>query len=139
MQRVSEREIYYDAHEGIYYYGDHPFTGIAYTTYPQGSRMSETEYRDGLLSGVSRGWWESGIPETESNYAFGALHGKSRIWHANGQLAEEEVHEHGILVRSSQWDEAGKLIEAYELKESEPAYQTLLQSRQSYGSGDAEG
>lgn len=129
MLRVSERDLRYDAQEGIYYHGDRPFTGVAHTTYPNGSPMSETEYRDGLFSGTSRGWWESGAPETEASYAFGALHGKSRTWHANGQLATEEDHEHGILVRSRQWDEAGALVEAYELQESDPAYQALLQAR----------
>lgn len=134
MQRVSERDLRYDAREGVYYYGEHPFTGVAYTTYPGGSLMSETEYRDGLFSGVSRGWWESGSPETEASYSLGAAHGRSRSWHKNGRLADEEDHEHGILVRSKKWDEAGNLIEEYELKESDPDYQSLLLSRKAYGS-----
>lgn len=133
MQRVSERALRYNDKEGLYYYDGSPFTGVAFTTYPNGSPMSEAEYKDGLFNGVSRGWWESGKLEAESNYAFGALHGISRMWHASGQLAEEEEHEHAILVRSKKWDEAGKLVEEFELKESDPGYQALLQSRKAYG------
>lgn len=132
MQRVPERDLRYDPEEAVYYYGDHPFTGIAYTTYPNGGPMSEAEYRDGVFFGVSRGWWESGKPETEANYAFGALHGPSRSWHANGQLAEDELHEHGILIRSKRWDEQGSLIEEYQLDESDPSYEALLRSRAAY-------
>lgn len=133
MQRVSERDLQYDAEEGVYYYGGRPFTGVANTEYPTGSPMSETEYCDGLLSGTSRGWWESGVPEAESSYSLGALHGRSRSWHANGQLAEDEEHEYGSRVCGKKWDAAGALVEVYELKESEPAYQSLLRSRQAYG------
>lgn len=132
MPRVPERDLRYDAREAVYRHGGRPFTGVAYTTYSDGTPMSETEHRDGLFFGVSRGWWESGKPETEANYAFGVLHGPSRSWYANGQLAEEELHEHGILVRSKKWDEQGNLVEEYELDESDPAYEALLRSREAY-------
>jgi len=136
MLRVSERELRYDAQEGIYYHGGRPFTGIAYTTYPNGSPMGETQYHDGVFSGLSRGWWESGRPETETNYAEGALHGRSRSWHANGQLAKEEHGEYGIVIHSKEWDEAGKLVAEYELEESDPAYQSLLRSRKQAEGGE---
>lgn len=80
MLRVSERDLRYNDEEGIYYYGDRPFTGVAFNTYPNGSPMSETPYEDGLFHGTSRGWWESGKPETEASYAFGGAHGTSRKW-----------------------------------------------------------
>lgn len=139
MQRVPERDLRYDAREALYYHGDRPFTGIAYTTYPDGAPMSETQYRDGLLSGTSRGWWESGSLETEASYSSGVLHGDSRTWYANGQLASEEVHERGILVHADKWDEAGRLVEQFELKERDPAYRSLLRSRQARDRGDADG
>lgn len=122
MQRVPERDLRYDAREALYYHGDHPFTGIAYTTYPDGAPMSETSYRDGLFSGPSRGWWESGSVETEANYAFGVLHGESRAWHESGRLAAVEVHERGMLIRSHKWDEAGELVEEYAREEPPVAH-----------------
>jgi antitoxin component YwqK of YwqJK toxin-antitoxin module len=133
MQRVPENKLRYDDVEGVYYLGDQPFTGVAYTQYPDGSPMSESEYRDGVFSGVSRGWSRTGSLESESHYLLGALHGKSRQWHTNGQLAEDEDHEYGILVRGKKWDEAGNLTEDFELKESDPAYKSLLRSRAAYG------
>ncbi|MGC4095080.1 MAG: hypothetical protein QM756_45610 [Polyangiaceae bacterium] len=139
MQRVPETDLRYNAEQGIYYYGDRPFTGVSFTTYPSGSPMSETHYEDGLIHGVSRVWRRTGQLEAESNYAFGAAHGKSQTWHANGQLEEEEEHEHATLLLRKKWDEAGNVVEEYELKESDPAYASLLLSRKAYGGGSPSG
>lgn len=133
MQRVPERDLRYNDREGIYYYGDRPFTGVAFNSYPDGSPMSETRYEDGLFHGPSFVWWRSGQLEAETSYHFGGAHGRSRMWHANGQLAEEEEHEYAILVRSKKWDSAGNLIEEHELQESDPGYASLLLSRKAYG------
>jgi antitoxin component YwqK of YwqJK toxin-antitoxin module len=132
MLRVPERDLRYNDEEGIYYYGDRPFTGVAFRTYPSGSPMTETQYEDGLFHGISRGFWESGKPETETSYAFGGQHGKSRSWYANGQLAEEDEAECAIIVRRKKWDEAGNLVEEWELKESDPNYEVLLHCRKAY-------
>ncbi|MFZ5893278.1 MAG: toxin-antitoxin system YwqK family antitoxin [Myxococcota bacterium] len=133
MQRVPEPDLKYNAEQGIYYYGDRPFTGVAFTTHPSGSLMGETQYEDGLFHGISRGWSRSGKLESEGNYHFGGAHGTLREWHANGQLVEEAEYEYATVVRRKKWDEAGNVIEAYELKESDPAYKSLLLSRRVYG------
>lgn len=133
MLRVPERDLRYNDEEGIFYYGDRPFTGTAFNTYADGSPMSESQYEDGLFHGTARGWWESGQLEAEGSFVFGGLHGKARKWHANGQLSEEEEYEHATLIRSKKWDEAGNLIKDYELKESDPGYKSLLIARKAYG------
>jgi antitoxin component YwqK of YwqJK toxin-antitoxin module len=133
MQRVPESNLDYNAEEGIYYYGDRPFTGVTFTEYPNGSRMSETSYENGLFHGVSRVWRRTGQLEAETSCSFGAVHGTSRTWHANSQLEEEGEYEHAALIRSRKWDEAGNLVEEYRLKESDPAHASLLHSRKARG------
>jgi hypothetical protein len=49
------------------------------------------------------------------------------------KLVEEEKYEDATVVRRKEWDEAGNFIEAYELKESDPASKALLLSRSVYG------
>ncbi|MGC4095079.1 MAG: hypothetical protein QM756_45605 [Polyangiaceae bacterium] len=139
MLRVPENDLDYDAKRAIYFYGGRPFTGVAISTYPNGAPMAETQYEDGLFHGASRGWWESGKLEAEGNYHFGGAHGQARKWHANGQLAEEEEYEYATLLLRKKWDEAGNLVEEYELKESDPAHASLLLSRKAYGGGSPSG
>lgn len=129
MVRVPEAELRYDAERGLHCLGARPFTGVAWTTWPDGSPMSESTYEDGLLSGLSRGWWPSGVLEVESHYALGALHGRSRQWYTSGRLAEDERWEHGILVTARRWSEDGALVEALELSPSDPAWASLMLAR----------
>ena len=139
MQRVPESELRYNDADGLYYLRDEPFSGVAHLAYPDGTPMSESEYRDGIFFGISRHWWESGAVEAESDFAFGVLHGKSRVWHRNGQLAEDGDYEHGVCLRRKKWDESGALTEEFELSESSPAYEDLLRDRQIYGDPNGEG
>jgi antitoxin component YwqK of YwqJK toxin-antitoxin module len=130
MKRVPNRSLEY--RDGHMYLHDEPFTGIGYFLDPKGQLAAEIEYRDGLEWGMKREWYAPGEPYYEGRLFMGVLHGKKREWHRNGRLAEEGDYELGFAVRQKRWDEDGNLVEDFELKETDPDYETLQEYRRIY-------
>jgi antitoxin component YwqK of YwqJK toxin-antitoxin module len=130
MERVLNDSLVYD--EGTMLHGGVPFTGIGYTLDANGAVNSEIEYRNGLEWGLSRTWYLPGKLFQESTLFMGTRHGTKREWYPNGQLKEEGDYELGFAVRKKTWDEAGNLLESYELKETDPKYRRLQHFREIY-------
>jgi len=128
VKRVPHESLEYA--EGHMYLSGEPFTGVGYFVDDKGKLEGEITYRDGLRWGLKRGWFDSGTLAHESPMFLGVLHGKKREWHRNGQLAEEGDYELGFPLGKKRWDENGKLIEEYELKETDPDYKKLQEYRQ---------
>lgn len=73
-----------------------------------GQKLSEAEYRGGVLNGKSTAYLPDGKVKATAEYQDGALHGTSLSFHANGQKASEATFHGGVLVGAVRnWTEAG--------------------------------
>ena len=92
--------------KGLYVFEDIPFTGVATTAFPDGSRHQEFGFRDGVHDGVTREWNEAGTLIVETHFEAGKRHGKNTYWHPDGSLAKEQLYEHGESVSEKQYPAA---------------------------------
>lgn len=73
-----------------------------------GQKMSEAEYRGGVLNGKSAAYFPDGKVKATAEYQDGALHGLSTAFHANGQKASEAQFYGGVLKGAAKnWNESG--------------------------------
>jgi antitoxin component YwqK of YwqJK toxin-antitoxin module len=138
MTRVEGSRLHYDAKSGRHTFEGVPYTGASFAVWPNGQLEAESELRDGLEWGFSRMWYSNGAKLGECEMRAGALHGRSKEWHENGQLASDGEFEYGITLWEQKWDENGKLLSGYRLKESDGQYKDLEQRRRVYGRLDDE-
>jgi antitoxin component YwqK of YwqJK toxin-antitoxin module len=124
MQRIPSNELDYPG-DGLYYYKDKPFTGVA-VAFSDGSKLeAEQEYRDGMHWGVAREWFRDGSLYLDAQFARGLLHGIRREWYPDGRQASQEVFEYGTRLMGKKWDENGNLVEDFAIKENDPAMERL--------------
>jgi antitoxin component YwqK of YwqJK toxin-antitoxin module len=136
MRRVPAKSLSYPG-DGLYYLDGVPFAGVAYFPKPDGWVEGETEYRDGLRWGLVREWYRSGALAYEASFFRDAVHGRKREWHENGQLASDGGYEYGITVWEKKWDEQGRPIDDYRVRETDPDYKTIQHHRRVYGTANA--
>lgn len=134
MLRVPIDELKWHEGHGLYTYEGLPFTGITFEMGLSGTLEAETEYRDGLRSGLHREWYPDGSLAAEGTFLAGTTQGTYREWHSNGQLAAEEVGEYGILLSEMRWDDSGRLVKEYVIEEGGPDWQRLQQRREWFDS-----
>lgn len=127
--RVLTSEVTYGEDDGRYYCDGSPFTGVAYSLAPDGKLDSESEYRYGLAWGQARSWHRNGTLAYEAQFYRDVIHGTKREWHENGQMQTEVRCEYGITLSEKVWDDQGRLLKDYQLKESDSDYQSLLKYR----------
>jgi hypothetical protein len=106
-----------------------PFTGTAHEE--EKYLISETEFRDGQKSGVSRQWSEQGALIREQAYLLGALHGEAKEWLPNGQIKQQGLYELGICLKEVEHDRNGCIIRSFELDPNSPQFRTLEKLRTS--------
>ena len=109
--------------EDFLLYDNKPFTGIAIERFPDGSVQKSSEYKDGILHGITRvygftgarryhwnyvngkkhgpqyGWYLEGPQRYLRNYKAGLLHGDSVEWFLNGHKFRQRNFDHGIETR----------------------------------------
>jgi antitoxin component YwqK of YwqJK toxin-antitoxin module len=129
MNRVENELLKYDETSGGFFFDGEAFTGVGFALHPNGELQSEVSYKDGFFDGPSKEWSPDGKLVGEHHFRAGAAHGECRKWHANGNLAEEGTYEFGVPISTKHWDEEGKLLEEFQLTESNPNYETLLMLR----------
>jgi antitoxin component YwqK of YwqJK toxin-antitoxin module len=131
MNRVPYSELEYPG-DGFYYHDGKRFTGVRYTLNDDGGWLEgETEFAEGLESGLKREW--AGPDKRllyEAEFRGGVVHGRKRRWTEDGTLIEDGEYEYGIPLWEKMWDEEGNLIDDYKLKESDANYTKLLKYRQ---------
>ena len=66
-----------------------PFTGVYITTYPNGQKQEEINYKDGKQEGLVTKWYENGQKQSERNYKDGKQEGLGIVWYENGQKESE--------------------------------------------------
>jgi antitoxin component YwqK of YwqJK toxin-antitoxin module len=81
------------------------------TFYPDGSKRSETTYKDGRKNGVEHIFYPDGATLKYSrNYVYGKLHGLQQKYDKNALLIEEENYTHGKLDGRSRYYHNGLLV-----------------------------
>lgn len=130
VKRVSPTEIYYAEDDGLYYYNNELFTGITFTTHPNGEPRSEVEFQYGHRWGFARGWYSNGQLLEEIQFRQGAVHGFQREWEKDGTLVYEEECEYGITLIRREFQN-DNLVETYHLTKDEKNY-TLLEELRSF-------
>ena len=87
---------------------DAVLNGRAVMLAESGQKLSEAEYRGGVLNGKSSAYFPDGKIKATAEYQDGALHGLSNAFHANGQKASEAQFHAGVLMgKSKAWTDAG--------------------------------
>ncbi|NJN26368.1 MAG: hypothetical protein HC819_10515 [Cyclobacteriaceae bacterium] len=56
------------------------------TYFEGGQLMTETNYQNDLITGISKEYYENGSLKSETSYKFGRKHGLYREWFENQQL-----------------------------------------------------
>ena len=73
---------------------DKPFSGIAYSLYPEGKLKALLELREGKFDGLAIEWWENGLYKSKIEFRSGLRDGMSREW-----------NQEGLGLRESSWEE----------------------------------
>jgi antitoxin component YwqK of YwqJK toxin-antitoxin module len=115
--RVSEEELNYD--DDVSMHAGAPFTGIGYSTYPDGKLWRETTYEAGLPSGLCREWFPDGKLKREHHANRGDKPDEMKEWHQNGQLKCETRWIFGEELEYVEWDEDGTLVAKRELSQDD--------------------
>ena len=79
-----------------YFLENGKFTGdTRWSTFDDGKKKTEGEFKDGKKHGKTVVWYESGQKKFEEDYRDGKLHGKVVQWYENGQKASEGEFQDG--------------------------------------------
>ena len=95
--------------DGLMYFEEKLFTGVAVKKYPNGQKEAELNYKAGKMHGLHTGWYENGQKQWEGTSKDGKEDGLSTVWYENGQKKYEGAYEAGKLISEKSWDEDGKL------------------------------
>jgi antitoxin component YwqK of YwqJK toxin-antitoxin module len=87
--------------DGLRYFEEKPFTGVAVWKHENGLKRSESIWKDGKRDGLSTGWHKNRQKHFEAIYKDGKMHGLHTIWYENGQKSGESTHKDGNLVTAT--------------------------------------
>ena len=105
---VDEDQL--EERDGLDYFEEKPFTGVAVSKYPKGQKLSEYTYKDGKLHGLQTEWRENGQKEWEVTHKNGNKDGLETGWHENGQKRFEATWKDDEEISYKKWDKDGNLI-----------------------------
>jgi antitoxin component YwqK of YwqJK toxin-antitoxin module len=92
--------------------------GLHIKWYENGNLSEHSNYRDGVLSGVSKRWYESGVQSFEVRFENDKENGLSIEWHENGNKRCEQHYKDGILDgKSVEYHENGQKHEEGQYKD----------------------
>lgn len=74
-----------------------PLSGRSVSYYPDGKKMGEAFYKDGVLDGRAAAYYPNGKKKSEASYKQGILDGKSTRWDEAGKVIGEAVFVEGVL------------------------------------------
>jgi hypothetical protein len=90
--------------DGLAYYTDMLFTGVAYERYNKEQLKLITTYKKGLPHGPSYEWYEDGQTLISANYIMGRLYGQYLAWYSTGDIIYNLVFKKGKLNYDSQFE-----------------------------------
>jgi len=108
---VPDEEIEYSA-DGLAVRAGERFTGIVEDLFPDGTVQFETEYRLGILDGVSRTFWPDGTLRHETWYDYGVKL-RERSWYSSGGAQEDTVLDRDGLKHHYRYAENGSVEQAH--------------------------
>ncbi|NBD09942.1 toxin-antitoxin system YwqK family antitoxin [Corallococcus silvisoli] len=132
MQRVQFDDLMV-GDDQLMFWGDRPFSGVAFELFPNGRLAIETGYAEGLMEGGSRTWSELGVVVEEVQHWGGVRHGPSRSWDEEGRLRVEAVYEYGILVAEQRWSESGEKEGGWRMGPDDKLFRMLELNRDRFG------
>ena len=97
--------------DGLMYFEEKPFTGVALKKHENGQKERETTFRDGKRDGLLTDWRKNGQKDRETTFKDGRYDGLRTKWHENGQKKEESVYQNRKRISSKYWDEDGNRTE----------------------------
>ena len=94
--------------DGLQYFEEKPFTGVAVAKYDNGQKRAEGTFKDGKQHDLWAEWYENGRKKWEWTFKDGKQHGLQTSWYENGQKESEHTckdgKEHGL---ATSWYENG--------------------------------
>lgn len=132
MQRVEYKRL--DTWDGVTFtWQEQPFTGVAYSLWPDGTLQDETEYVDGEMHGRYRTWHRSGQLKSEWVYDDTKPYRVAHEWDEAGRLRSEVLAEYGFRVAETQWDAEGRRTLDFHIAPGDSDYETVQEIRAIYG------
>lgn len=104
-ENEAEDDLAFDG--DILLYRGTPFTGIAQTTYPDGTLRTQWPYVNGFAEGMCREWHSNGQLSQEWLAVRGQIDGKSCEWHLNGAVKSIGHYSKGVELAYDEWDAQG--------------------------------
>lgn len=108
-QRVNNDSLEFD--DQLALLGSVPFTGIAYSDYPDGKLAFQRSYREGLPEGLQEEWYPSGKLFQRWIAVRGNGSSESWTWYPDGIQRSYRQKRDGRILISLAWDEIGRPID----------------------------
>jgi antitoxin component YwqK of YwqJK toxin-antitoxin module len=97
------------------------FSGAMVEYYPDGSLLSRSEVRDGVLQGLTEGWYSKGQLQIQEHYTANVADGLREKWYENGCKKSEAMIVNGKLEGTFRsWHDNGQLAEQIQMKQGHP-------------------
>lgn len=137
---VAEEELELQVSEGLVYWQEELFTGVAVSRHPDGSLATRKEYQAGQKHGEIQFWFASGQLSYQSYYVQGKRHGLVRSWWKNGNLRSQANYVQGVAHGvQEQWYQSGARFKRQNLVEGreEGLQQTWRENGKLYNNYEA--
>ncbi len=85
----------------LFTYKGHPFSGVAYSIYPDGALLRAVSYLNGLQDGLMLLWYPKGAPQMSATYKNGVLHGRFLGWYQSGGMIYDMMINRGTYAGDS--------------------------------------
>lgn len=90
--------------DSLVYYQGSPFTGSAYSKFPDGQIGEYKSFRNGRLSGPSFAWYPDGTPALQANYMDGFLYSRFLAWSEVGDVIYDLFFDRGMFQSDLQFE-----------------------------------
>jgi len=107
--------------------GRAPFTGKAYSYFPNGDTQTVVTYKDGTLDGEIVSWYSKGIKQLEGFVDKGQKAGIWKLYFESGKINKQTAYSHNIEDgEETFWFENGNIEKKRELRRRQAKRQICL-------------
>jgi antitoxin component YwqK of YwqJK toxin-antitoxin module len=125
--RIDENDLEYDDDQAIS--NGVPFTGIAFSDYPNSRLKREAPYKDGFEEGLCREWFLNGQLKCEWFAVHGRATGKVTEWHETGKIKSIQEVEYGAELSYDEWSDNGELLTHRQIDTASELFKYVQQMR----------
>lgn len=90
--------------DSISYLSDKPFTGTAYSLFPDNKLQLVEQFKNGMKHGIMYVWYPDGKPQLMSFYRYGHLNGRFKGWYQFGGIIYDLVMRDGHYTGDELYD-----------------------------------